>query len=60
MNQFFFGFKTLMACCSATPIKQALREIDETFKRDQERANRPFPPELFEQIIEARGDEDKK
>ena len=54
MNHFFFGFKILMACCSATPIKQALREIDETFRRDQERANRPFPPELFEQIIEAR------
>ena len=49
-----------MACCSATPIKQALREMDETFRRDQERANRAFPPELFEQIIEARGDEDKK
>ena len=43
-----------MACRSATPIKQALREIDETFRRDQERANQPFPPELLEQIIEAR------
>ena len=43
-----------MACCSATPIKQVLREMDETFIRDQERANRPFPPELLEDIIEAR------
>ena len=51
---FLFYFKLLMACCSATPIKQVLREMDETFRRDQERANRPFPPELLEQIIEAR------
>ena len=31
-----------------------MREIDETFRRDQERANRPFPPELLEQVIDAR------
>ena len=43
-----------MGCCSATPIKQELQEIDKTFMRDQERANRPFPPELLEEIIEAR------
>jgi len=28
--------------------------MDETFMRDQERANRPFPPDLLEAIIEAR------
>ena len=51
---FFWFWSLLMACCSASPIKQVLQEIEETFKRDQERANRPFPPELLDQIIEAR------
>jgi hypothetical protein len=52
---FSFCFRLLKkACCSATPIKQVLREIDEAFERDKERANRPFPPELFEEIIDAR------
>lgn len=37
-----------------TPIKQVLREMDEIFMREQDRANRAFPPEMLEGIIEAR------